>query len=181
MDGIHRTCLSFLHHFSDMGLKLSAPVVDNIKLADFMHFNLPTILFTIILFMFIVDMIVIYSMMITDVEERTYEFAMLRTLGFQNSSLVVLLFVQALFISLPATLIGFVLLNIFTSLAQVILYTHVNISLVVPVHQTTIMLGLLTGVGVPFFSNIYPMKQAMGYKLRDSLDRSRQSVDEVEV
>ena len=48
-------------------------------------------LFTVIFFLFIVDSIVIYSMMITDVEERTYEFAMLRTLGYKKSSLIVLL------------------------------------------------------------------------------------------
>ena len=82
MDGVHKICVSFLHHFYDMGLKLSAPVVNNIKLSAFMYFTTPTVLFTIIFFMFVIDIIVIYSMMISDVEERTYEFAMLRTLGF---------------------------------------------------------------------------------------------------
>ena len=51
--------------------------------------------------------------MLNDVEERTYEFAMLRTLGFKKYSLVVLLIVQALFFSIPATFAGFVLLYIF--------------------------------------------------------------------
>jgi ABC-type antimicrobial peptide transport system permease subunit len=44
-----------------------------------------------------IDGILIYSMMLNDVEERTYEFAMLRTLGFKNKSLIVLLVIQALF------------------------------------------------------------------------------------
>ena len=56
-------------------------------------------------------------MMLMDVEERTYEFAMLRTLGFQNKSLVVLLLVQTFFFSVPATVIGFILLELFTALA----------------------------------------------------------------
>ena len=43
------------------------------------------------------------------------------------------------------------------------------------------MLGLLTGIGIPLFSNIYPIKQALGTKLRDALDLSRQSVDDFEV
>jgi ABC-type antimicrobial peptide transport system permease subunit len=42
---------------------------------------------------------------------------MLRTLGFRKSSLVVLLIVQALFFSLPATFMGFVLLWIFKNAA----------------------------------------------------------------
>lgn len=61
-----------------------------------------------------IDGILIYSMMLNDVEERTYEFAMLRTLGFENRSLILLLMIQALFQAIPATAIGFTLLYIFT-------------------------------------------------------------------
>ena len=113
MDAMYRECSSFLYHFYDMGMKLQAPVVTNLKLAVYLYFQLPSILYTIIFFMFIIDAIVIYSMLLMDVEERTYEFAMLRTLGFQNNSLVVLLLVQTFFFSVPATVIGFMLLQLF--------------------------------------------------------------------
>ena len=77
---------------------------------------------TIVVFLFILDFIVIYTIMLSDVDERTYDFAMLRTLGFKNSSLVVLLLMQALLYSIPATMIGFLLLEIFTSAAQIWLF-----------------------------------------------------------
>ena len=67
-----------------------------------------------IFFLFTIDLILIYSMMLADVAERTYEFAMLRCLGFRKSSLVVLLIFQALFFSVPATIMGFTLLYILT-------------------------------------------------------------------
>jgi ABC-type antimicrobial peptide transport system permease subunit len=53
--------------------------------------HLKTMLFTVVFFMFVIDVILIYSIMLNDVEERTYEFAMLRTLGFKKFNLVVLL------------------------------------------------------------------------------------------
>ena len=81
---------------------------------EYVNIQLGSIFFTIIFFLFLIDGIIIYSMMLNDVEERTYEFAMLRTLGFKNSSLVTLLLVQACFQSIPATIIGFILLYIFT-------------------------------------------------------------------
>ena len=59
--------------------------------SQYADLQIRAMLFTVIFFLFIVDSIVIYSMMITDVEERTYEFAMLRTLGYKKSSLIVLL------------------------------------------------------------------------------------------
>ena len=78
-----------------------------------------------------IDGILIYSMMLNDVEERTYEFAMLRTLGYQNKSLVVLLVIQDMFQSIPATLIGFFLLYILTQAAQIALFITLGISVAV--------------------------------------------------
>ena len=59
--------------------------------SQYADLQIGSVLFTVVFFLFLVYAIVIYSMMITDVEERTYEFAMLRTLGFKKSSLIVLL------------------------------------------------------------------------------------------
>lgn len=129
MNGLHQTCTSFLHNFYDMDVQMSIPILNSFKYAQYMDFQLTTTLFTIVFFMFVIDVIVIYSMMLTDVEERTYEFAMLRCLGFQNGSLVVLLIIQSLFFSVPATAIGFMLLNLFTTAAQVGLHQGLNISL----------------------------------------------------
>lgn len=86
---------------------------------------------TIIIFLFILDFIVIYTIMLSDVDERTYDFAMLRCLGFKNTSLVLLLLMQALFYSIPATITGFILLEIFTSAAQIWLFKFAAISLTV--------------------------------------------------
>lgn len=70
-------------------------------------FLIESILFTVILFLFILNFILIYSIVLSDVEERTYEFAMLRVLGFKNSSLMTLLLIQAMFTAVPATVLGF--------------------------------------------------------------------------
>ncbi len=125
---------------------------------EYVNFQLGSIFFTIIFFLFLIDGILIYSIMLNDVEERTYEFAMLRTLGFKNSSLVTLLVIQACFQSIPATIIGFVLLYIFTQGAQVALYLFLGVSVGVKLHWTMVVLGVVTGVFVPMLSNIYPIK-----------------------
>lgn len=56
-----------------------------------------------------------------------------------------------------------------------------NITVGVHLQWSTIVLGLATGVLVPLISNIYPIKQALGNSLRNSLDRSRAGVDEISV
>jgi ABC-type antimicrobial peptide transport system permease subunit len=94
-------------------LSVRSPIFHSVEKFEYVNFQLGSIFFTIIFFLFLIDFILIYSLMLNDVEERTYEFAMLRCLGFKNQSLVVLLLVQSFFQSIPATIIGFVMLYIF--------------------------------------------------------------------
>lgn len=131
---------------------------NGVEKLEYMNFQLGSIFFSIIFFLFLIDGILIYSMMLNDVEERTYEFAMLRTLGFKNSSLVTLLVTQACLQSIPATCIGFVLLYIFIQGAQVTVYLYLGVSVGVKLHWTMVVLGLITGVCIPMMSNIYPIK-----------------------
>lgn len=119
----------FGRHIRHMDIQLASPIIDMLLFSQYADLQIRAVLFTVIFFLFIVDSIVIYSMMITDVEERTYEFAMLRTLGFKKSSLMVLLVLQALFFSIPATALGFLINYLFTSLAQLLLYWYAGIRL----------------------------------------------------
>lgn len=88
---------AFLYHFRNVVLQVRAPMFKSVEKLEYVNFQLGSIFFTIIFFLFLIDGILIYSIMLNDVEERTYEFAMLRTLGFKNSSLVTLLVIQACF------------------------------------------------------------------------------------
>jgi ABC-type antimicrobial peptide transport system permease subunit len=147
----------------------------------FSNFTLPSLMFVINFIIVIVDAIMIYTLFISDIEERTYEFAMLRTLGFQKKSLIILLTVQALFFSLPATLIGFLLLYNFTTSAQIFLYSKLGSTLSVQLTVFTVCLGLFVGIVMPLLSNIISIKAALNQNLREALDRFRQAVDEAEV
>lgn len=180
-DNLMRIFNNYLYHFRNTGLWQRSPMFLAVEKFEYVNFQIGSIFFTIIFFLFLVDGILIYSMMLNDVEERTYEFAMLRTLGYKNSSLVVLLVIQALFQSVPATIIGFILLFIFTQGAQISLYMAMGISVQVHLQWSTIILGIFTGIVIPMISNIYPIKQALGTSLRNALDRFRQGVDEMEV
>ena len=90
-DNLMYTYNNYMFHFRNTGLYMRSPLFLAIEKFEYMNFQIGSIFFTIIFFLFLIDGILIYSMMLNDVEERTYEFAMLRCLGYKNSSLVVLL------------------------------------------------------------------------------------------
>jgi hypothetical protein len=117
----------------------------------------------------------------TDVEERKYEFAVLRTLGLRNNSLITLITIQSLFFSVPGIILGFTLKVILLYLTQLGIISMTKINLEVQIESRTVLLGVITGLFIPFLSNIAPIKQALGTSLRNALDKFRPSIDDVEV
>ena len=67
-----------------------------------------TSMITIVIFLTILSMILIYSLMVSDVEEKTYTFGMLRALGFKNSNLKELIIMQSFMFSIPGLLSGLI-------------------------------------------------------------------------
>lgn len=117
----------------------------------------------------------------TDVEERKYEFAVLRTLGLRNNSLIILITIQSLFFSIPGIILGFTLKVILLYFTQLAIISMTKINLEVQIENRTLVLGVITGLFIPFLSNITPIKQALGTSLRNALDKFRPSIDDVEV
>jgi ABC-type antimicrobial peptide transport system permease subunit len=66
--------------------------------------------------------LLIYSLMIGDVEEKTYEFGMLRALGFNKRWLVVLLFLEALVFAIPGLALGLLTSYLLNSIVAVIIF-----------------------------------------------------------
>ena len=98
---------------------------------------------------------------------------MLRTLGFQKNQLVVLLVLQSILISIPSTLVGFIILGIVGTGTQIFVYGYLDIAINLTLTPWTYLIGFAIGFGLPLISNIYPIRQALGTKLRDALDLSR--------
>ena len=60
------------------------PIATNMEAQNVIEFMLNNVLVTVIFFVCLLSFILIFSLMQTDVEERTYEFAVLRTVGMRN-------------------------------------------------------------------------------------------------
>jgi ABC-type antimicrobial peptide transport system permease subunit len=61
---------------------------------------------TIVFFLGILSVVLIYSLMLSDVDEKTYSYGMLRALGFRNKNLIGLISLQSFSFSIPGLLSG---------------------------------------------------------------------------
>ena len=106
---------------------------------------------------------------------------MLRMLGLKNRNLVVLLTIQSFLFAIPGLLLGFVINFICSNGATLALYYFVEYGALISMKKRTVLLGLALGLVLPLFSNIIPMKHALGKSLRNALNQIRSAFDEFEV
>ena len=132
---------------------------------------------TIIIFLAILSTMLIYSLMLQDVNSKTYEYGMLRALGFKKLYLVEVISFKSFSFSIPGLFLGVVIaisLNCF--LREVIFIESLN-ALDYELTSTAIILGVLFGFFTPFFANYLPIKSSLSYNLRNSLDLTRSTAD----
>jgi ABC-type antimicrobial peptide transport system permease subunit len=83
---------------------------------------LDNMVFSATFILLMLSTLLIYSLMIGDVEEKTYEFGMLRALGFNKRWLVVLLFLEALVFAIPGLALGLLTSYLLNSIVAVIIF-----------------------------------------------------------
>lgn len=92
--------------------------MDSMEQKSIIEYMLNNVLATVIFFICFLSFILIFSLMQTDVEERKYEFAVLRTLGMRNRSLITLITIQSLLFSIPGIILGFSLMFVLVKITQ---------------------------------------------------------------
>ena len=108
-------------------------------------------------------------------DERTYELALLRTLGFKTNQLITLLSSQTLLFAIPASILGLVVMFLIFSAIRIAIYQvmRVPMSSDATWDPKIIAMTLAVGVALPLISNMGPIRKAVGTSLRDALDVSR--------
>ena len=132
---------------------------------------------TIIVFLAILSIMLIYSLMLQDVNSKTYEYGMLRALGFRKLYLVEVISLKSLSFSLPGLFLGIIIaLSLNVLLREVIFMESLN-ALDYELTTISIVLGVTFGFLTPLAANYLPIRSSMSTNLRDSLDLSRSTAE----
>jgi ABC-type antimicrobial peptide transport system permease subunit len=73
---------------------------------------------TVVFFLAVLSIQLIYSLMIADVEDKTYQYGMLRAMGFPQKRLIGLISVQSLAFSLPGIAGGLIVASFMNFIAR---------------------------------------------------------------
>ena len=165
----------------DANVSFAFPLKQQMKAVEFITIFFSSNMLSIIAFLAILSTQLIYSLMLSDVEEKTYEFGMLRALGFNTQNVGVTIVIQAISFALPGLIIGFIFAAILNVVVRYLLYKLTNNYDTYTLSAGSVIIGVLIGTCIPLLSNIVPIQKALGKNLRASLDLYHRKAGELTI
>ena len=158
------------------------PVVSlALEMTRFIRIFLDELFFTVLVVLGILSLVLVASLLVSDTEEKTFEYGMLRSLGFRSQNLVYLLIFQSFLFSLPGILVGLCMCYIVFIPIGYILSSFVAIQIDVSIDPSAIIIGVVLGLLLPVFGVIVPIRRALSNTIRDALDVYHNVVFETQI
>jgi len=132
----------------------------------------------VIVFLTILSSQLLYSLMLSDVDQKTYEYGMLRALGFKKGHLMTLISLQSFLFSIPGVCCGLVVAVILNMIFRFLIYFLASNSLSFWVTSLAVIVGVVFGIVMPLIAIVLPIQAALGKNLRNSLDLNHRQNNE---
>ena len=139
------------------------------------------LIFDIIILLFIIlSVLLIYSLLMIQVESKSFEFGVMRMVGLSKFGIINMILLQGFMFVVPSVIVGFGLS--FPSLS--ILYQNLfDADMGVdtkPVPSSfAVLQAIIVGLVIPLLSSIVPIQNALSKSLNDSLDLQRSKTQAV--
>jgi len=171
--------------FTSLGVGFNAsatlPIADSLVGSQFVQLFLDQIFNSVVFLLGLLGTLVIYSLLLGDVESKTYEYGMLRALGMRHNTLTQLLLTQAVCFSVPGIILGFTIAQLLNLVVVGAINSFVETDVTLWLHGAGWIVGIVLGTAIPLFANVVPIKRALSNTLRDALDLYHQTFSEVTV
>jgi hypothetical protein len=164
-----------------LGVTVTLPVALVLEPLKFLKLFLNQLFGACVLLIIALASMAIYSLLISDVEQSTYEFGMLRALGLDVRSLGVLIAARAAYFTLPSLAIGIALAQLGSLVALSYLYDFIGAERNFAMNEFAAWLAITVGVTMPIIGSYVPTMSALRASLSDSLDVYKQTSASVSV
>jgi hypothetical protein len=132
------------------------------------------VIFTIVAALFvIISILLIYSLLMVTVEEKSFEIGIYRMVGVNKIGLITMVMLKAFFFVLPAIIAGYLLSILILWLVYSLLFNAaMGVKMApIPTFMATFY-ALIVGLIIPILSSLYPMRIVLSKTLTDALNYS---------
>ncbi|KAL9645766.1 hypothetical protein ABK040_003498 [Willaertia magna] len=150
------------------------PILETMKTTEFFALFVGLIISIIVIVLSSLSIVLIYSLLMINVENRRFEMGVFRMIGMKRIHVVQLILVQAIcFYGIPSWIIGLIIGQLSFSGVSIILSKTLQAPVTYVITFEAFALGTLIGILVPVIASILPIIAALGQNLHDSLDTQR--------
>ncbi|KAI9209917.1 uncharacterized protein BJ171DRAFT_609452 [Polychytrium aggregatum] len=160
----------FLRLGTDYPMRCYDLLSNSLDVTDLFRVYFQQALLVVVIVLVFLGCLVIYSVLLTNVSEKTYEFGMLRMLGMSHGHIVNLLISQYLFLAIPGVSVGLLVGFLISLGSNGYIFSLTRIVLAPGLGAVPIALGASMGFAFPLIGITVPIQRALGKTLRDSLD-----------
>jgi len=160
-------------------VNIETPLLDNFKLLDVVRTFLQVILFGIMAFLWLLSVLLVYSLMLGNVDERTYESSMLRALGFQKNDLIILIIIQGLIFAIPGSCLGLISSYISNNFIAYLFYSYTKLVMPGFMSESNLIFGIVIGISIPLISSFFPIKKVLNSNLKENLTVFNKKISEI--
>jgi len=136
---------------------MTTPLMTQVKAIGMVRIFLSSSMGTVVFFLGILSVVLIYSLMLSDVDEKTYSYGMLRALGFRNKSLMGLISMQSFSFSIPGLLSGILVAYFMNLIVRYLIFIYAENTTDYSLSNGSIILGSSLGIFLPIAANIIPI------------------------
>jgi len=154
-----------------LDLTVAAPILSTMEILSFIKLLLNSLMTSMSSIVAVLSSIIIYCLMIIDVENGVYESGVLRSIGMRKSSLIWILNMKSLLFCIPGIAGGLILSHLLHIFAADAIAEYVS----VPPHYllsfaSMAVASFFFGLSIPLLSGIVPLRKALSATLSSSLN-----------
>ena len=165
----------------DFQINIEAPIYQLMSSVEVAKLFLQDIFIGIMFFLWILCILLVYSLMLGNVDERTYEFGMMRSLGFKKDNLILLIIFQGLIFAIPGTILGLTTAYIANNFVAFLFNWYTSLVMPFFLSGYNITFGIVIGLSIPLISSYFPIKKSLEDNLRETLAIFNKKIGDITV
>lgn len=162
-------------------LSISKPLIDEMEELFFGAVFFGLILNLVIIIMFSLSIILIYSLLLITMETSTFDLGMMRLIGESKFSLMIITIIQCISFSIPAFLIGYILHFLVLSAVSYQLSQSSGSDISLKQDTFSVVYSFLLCNLCPLISAYFPIKGMLGKNLAESISTNNSKTSGVKV
>lgn len=160
---------------------MTSPMMAGFQVLGFISMFVGNFIYCIMILLAILSYILINSLMVFNIDEKTYEFGMLRALGLERKNLIYMLLMQGSAFAVAGWTFGVITSYVASAVVNYFYYLDARIKVAYTFTFLIWFVTVIFGFISPISTNFMAIRKSLGSNLKDSLDMYRRSINELTV